>query len=259
MSRGWRPHRFAPLAQVIGQELLPGTGPAGLARLSGGPGAGEGFQQGMDRGYREGHESGERVGREEGLQRGLAEGRTQGVEDGRRQALEAAKTKFAQVAASVDAIRDKLAALQSDYEAALRKEVVELVGRVARQVVRCELTLQPAQLMSLVDEALHTLPSRPDGPVEVYLNPEDRDRILAIDPARAGQWNLIPDRTLEMGECRIKAGDREVDAGCRGRMAACMEQVSLQILESAENTAAHASAAPAAPGASEASAASVTT
>jgi flagellar assembly protein FliH len=50
-------------------------------------------------------------------------------------------------------------------------------------------------------------------------------RIQELDPKRAKKWNLLPDPSLEPGECRVKAGDHEVDAGCQGRLAACMDQV----------------------------------
>jgi flagellar assembly protein FliH len=50
-------------------------------------------------------------------------------------------------------------------------------------------------------------------------------RIQELDPKRAKKWNLLADPRLEPGECRVKAGDHEVDAGCQGRLAACMEQV----------------------------------
>ena len=49
-------------------------------------------------------------------------------------------------------------------------------------------------------------------------------------PDRASRWTLIPDPRLEPGECRVRAGGREADAGCRQRLAACMEQVSAQLL-----------------------------
>jgi flagellar assembly protein FliH len=66
-------------------------------------------------------------------------------------------------------------------------------------------------------------PTRDD--VEVLLNPEEMKRIQELDPKRAKKWNLLADPSLVPGECRVKAGDHEVDAGCQNRLAACMEQV----------------------------------
>ncbi|HEY1130749.1 MAG TPA: FliH/SctL family protein, partial [Roseateles sp.] len=125
--------------------------------------------------------------------------------------------------------------LQADYQSALRKEVVDLVEKVARQVIRAELTLQPTQLLALVDETLASMPVRREG-VEVFLNPEDLRRIQDLAPERAQAWTLLPDAKLESGECRLLAGGHEADAGCRQRLEACMDQVKTQMLDpTAEN------------------------
>ena len=118
--------------------------------------------------------------------------------------------------------------LRSDYRAAQRKEVVDLVAKVARQVIRAELALQPVQLMSLVEETLASMPPTREE-IDVFLNPEELKRITELDPKRSKKWNLIADARLEGGECRIKAGDNEVDAGCHQRLAAVMEQVDNQL------------------------------
>jgi flagellar assembly protein FliH len=189
----------------------------------------EGYQQGVDRGYRVGHESGLREGRETGLREGREAGRSEGEATARREA----SAKFDSLAEPVDAMLKALQNVQDDYQSALRKEVVELVAKVARQVIRCELALQPAQLLALVDETLGTMP-RSRKKTEVYLNEGDLQRILEIDHSRAARWKLLPDPHLEPGECRVKSGDREADAGCHQRLTACMEQISTQLLPQAD-------------------------
>jgi flagellar assembly protein FliH len=77
---------------------------------------------------------------------------------------------------------------------------------------------------------LATMPPAPDGAIEVYLNEGDLQRILEIDHSRAAGWNLMADSRLESGECRVKSGNHEADAGCRQRLTACMEQISEQLL-----------------------------
>ena len=225
MMTNWRPHRFPPLAQLLGTEAWQASLPADAsARMH--ASLAEGFQQGMERGYREGYDSGLRSG----LEAGLAQGRDEGREAGRREAL----ARFESIAVPVEAMLRSLESLQADYQQALRKEVVDLVAKVARQVIRCELALQPAQLLALVDEALLTLPRTPKEQIEVYLNAEDLERIRELDPERAARWNIVADARLEHGECRIRAGNHEADAGCRQRLAACMEQVAAQLLPHAD-------------------------
>jgi len=226
--RNWRTHRFAPLSDLTGTEGWQAGVPAHLSAQMQASMA-EGFQQGMDRGYREGHESGVRGGFDAGRAQGRDQGLREGAEEARREVL----TRFESLARPIEAMLQTLQGLQEDYQSALRKEVVDLVARVAREVIRCELVLQPSQLLTLVDEALATMPGAPVDRIEVYLNDKDIERIREIDPGRADQWNLIADPRLDSGECRVKAGEREADAGCKQRLAACMEQVATQLLPDA--------------------------
>jgi len=218
----WRAHRFTPLSQLTGSDIWrSGVSPQGQPVNP----ANDGFQQGVERGFREGHENGFASGHTQGI----AEGRSEGAERGRLEALE----RFEAATAPVDALLQSLQALQNEHEAELRKEVVELVARVAREVIRCELALQPAQLLTLVDEALASLPRVPKKGIEVFLNSEDLERITQLGAPRVARWNLAADPQLQPGECRIRAGNREADAGCRQRLAACMEQITTQLLPQA--------------------------
>jgi flagellar assembly protein FliH len=176
----------------------------------------DGFRQGQQDGYDVGVEQ----GRSDGYDAGHAEGLAQGIEEGRQRAL----AELEAMARPVDAMLRGLKKLKTEYKNAQRKEVVDLVGKIARQVIRAELALQPVQMLALVDEALSAMPPTRDE-VEVMLNPEEMKRIQELDPKRARKWNLMADPALEPGECRVRAGDHEVDAGCQGRLAACMEQV----------------------------------
>lgn len=217
MKRQLRPHRFPPLAQLSAHRELDQSSPAQLQDA-----LARGFQEGLSKGYEEGYAS--------GLQSGAEAAEIQGREQGLKQGLREAQQRFEGLAAPVDALLAELNQLRADYQAALRKEVVELVEKVARQVIRAELTLQPTQLLALVDETLSSMPVRREG-VEVYLNPEDLRRIQDLAPERAQAWSLLPDAALESGECRLLAGGREADAGCRQRLEACMGQVKSQLLD----------------------------
>jgi flagellar assembly protein FliH len=212
MSKTMRLHRFPPLSQMhSAQTVAPSTAAEVQAAVA------DGFQEGLAKGYAEGHASGLAAGN----QAARATGHAEGVAAGRKDM----QVRFENLARPIEAMFAELQQLKADYQAAQRKEVVDLVARVARQVIRCELTLQPTQLLALVDETLASMPPARDGAIEVHLNPEDLQRIQELAPERAAQWTLLADARLETGECRVQAGEREADAGCRQRLAACMEQV----------------------------------
>ncbi len=121
--------------------------------------------------------------------------------------------RFERLSAPVTEMLEALKQMQADYQTAMRKEVIELVAKVARQVIRKEIQMQPMQLLALVDEALSTMPRVAADEIAVYLNPQDLERIIELDPAQAERWNLWADDKLELGECRVKAGTPR--SGCR--------------------------------------------
>jgi flagellar assembly protein FliH len=222
-SKDWRPHKFLPLA-TLGDAQAPLQLPA-VVSASGA----DRYQREVNHGYREGHEAGLRSGFDAGLAEGRAAGQRAGAEEGRLEALQ----RFEAVAAPVDALLTELTNLRNEYLAALRREVIELVAKVAREVVRTELQLNPEQLLSLVDETLAGMPRVLKKDIEVHLNPQDLERLRALGTKAAARWKLTADEGLEVGECRVRAGSREADAGCAQRLAACVAQLSTQLLPEA--------------------------
>jgi flagellar assembly protein FliH len=215
----FRPYRFPPLAQFAGERSADG------ARLADTEGQ---WQASVSEGFEQGQRDGYDAGMERGREDGFAAGHAEGLQRGRDMARVEAQAHFEQLAKPVDALFKGLKKLRTDFRAAQRKEVVELVAKVARQVIRAELALQPAQMLTLVDETLASMPPTREE-IDVYLNPEELKRIVELDPKRAKRWNLMADARLDAGECRIRAGDEEVDAGCHQRLAAVMEQVDAQL------------------------------
>lgn len=215
----FRPYHFPPLHQLGAQRPAPSSGAGAAEEWQ--DALADGFRQGQ----RDGYQAGLDQGRADGMAQGQAEGLQRGIDEGRALALE----QFEQLSKPVDAMLRSLKKLKQELRAAQRGEVVDLVGKIARQVIRAELALQPVQVLALVEEALAVMPPARDG-VEVFLNPEELRRILELDPKRAKKWTLLPDPALEPGECRVRAGDHEVDAGCQGRLAAVMEQVQAQLM-----------------------------
>lgn len=220
----FRPYHFPPLAHRQSGAAAPSPDAAGQWQ--------EAISDGFKQGQQEGFDAGYDAGREQGLASAHAEGLAQGLAEGRRQA----QLAYEQAARPLENMLKALKKLRTDYRAAQSTEVVELVGKVARQVIRAELALQPVQLLALVDETLASMPPTREQ-VEVYLNPEELKRITELDPKRAKKWNLLADPAMQAGECRVRAGDHEVDAGCHGRLIAVMEQVTTQLEAAAEQAA----------------------
>ncbi|WP_153099478.1 FliH/SctL family protein [Paraburkholderia hayleyella] len=166
---------------------------------------------------------------EESRQSGYHEGYQEGYERGRTATREAGQrdinSALAEMSRPLEALIAGFTQVQEDYRAAVRNEIAALVEKAARQVIRAELELRPEQLFAFVDEVLAEMPKAPET-VEVRLNPEEYQRIHELLPEHARHWHLTPDARLASGECRVGAGEREMDAGCGQRLSACIEQIN---------------------------------
>lgn len=172
-------------------------------------GVNQGFAQGMEEGKEEGYQEGARLGFEDGMRKGLAEGKQQA----RQQFLDAAEP-FEHITANVQRFLES-------YEQRRREELLQLVEKVTRQVIRCELSLHPTQLLALVEEALTSLPQPPEQ-IRVLLNSEEFRRISEAEPEKAREWGLSADPALALGECRVVTDTTEMDVGCQHRLDQCV-------------------------------------
>lgn len=174
----------------------------------------KGFEQGLSEGLAQGYQEGHQKGQDEGYRHGYAEGSLAGQKEGLHQFTLAAQPLEA---ASVT-LNDYLAHNQRKQ----REDLLQLVEKVTRQVIRCELALQPTQLLALVEEAIAAIPSTPES-LHVYLNTEEFRRIQSVAPAKVKEWGLAPSAELPAGECRIVTDTSELDVGCEHRLEQCMD------------------------------------
>lgn len=214
-SRGWRPYRFPPRSQRHAEGNVEYDAEA-LERA-----VGEGFQEGMEKGYQQGLVQGEKAGFQEGLakghEEGLVKGREEGAAEGRR--------IFENASQPLDQISEKLREFFDDFELKRRQDLLQLVKKVSQQVIRCELTLSPTQLLNLAEETLEAMPGD-HGHVQILLNPEECVRIKELAPERASAWHLVADEKLALGECRIVTAQTETDIGCKQRLDSCIDTLS---------------------------------
>lgn len=184
----------------------------------------DGYREGTERGYQEGLQQGLEAGRREGFEDGSQKGRLRGLEEGRSQGLQI----FEQASEPLERVQTELRNYLREHDRKTREDLLELVRKVARQVIRCELTINPAQLLALADEALASMPGDP-GEVQILLSPEEYARLKDVDSERAASWRLVPDERLELGECRVVTAQAEADIGCQQRLDSCMDTLAQHI------------------------------
>lgn len=218
-GKGWRPFRFPPRVSFNQNGVAAdhwGSDPAALQRA-----ITDGFQEGSEKGYQQGLVQGQ----EEGQREGYALGRNEGLARGREEGKVEGRQIFETASQPLDQISQQLNAFLEDFERKRRRELLQLVKKVAQQVIRCELTLHPTQLLNLAEEALASMPAD-QGDVNIHLNPEEYNRIKELAPGRAASWRLVADEKLALGECRIVTAQTEVDIGCQQRLDACIDTLA---------------------------------
>lgn len=180
-----------------------------------------GFQQGVSDGFEQGMAQGREQGYQEGVTRGTEEGMCLGREDGKR----IAHTEFMLAARPLENLVAQMQGALDEHEERRRHELLQLVEKVTRQVIRCELALQPGQLLALVEEALGSLTEAPKR-LRVLLNPEEFARISEIEASKVSEWGLMADADMAAGECKIITESAEMDVGCAHRLEQCMDVLS---------------------------------
>jgi flagellar assembly protein FliH len=153
-------------------------------------------------------------------EQGFASGREAGDRAG-RQEFQAQIAEFNVKIAALDAVLGTLAQPLSQLDAEVEGELVSLALIIAKQLVRRELALEPAQVIGIVRHTVSLLPMAARD-VRVHLHPEDAALVRERLAAAAGErnWQLIEDPLLARGGCRVIAGNSNIDARLESRLAA---------------------------------------
>jgi flagellar assembly protein FliH len=188
----------------------------------------QGFQQGLQDGHAEGLHQGLALGQQQGFDQGHAQGLAAGQQEGQRQG----RQQFEAALLPIAALREQLAGLARQQLQEQQSLLVELVELVARRVIHAELTLQPQQLLHLVSEALSGLQGESVG-VQIFLHPEDRQRLAALGYTECEGWPLEADPALAIGDCRVESPHSVAEALTEQRLSERMAVVRESILDSA--------------------------
>jgi len=213
----YRLHRFPPRQRAVtGEPLTTSISAADYQRQ-----LMDGFQEGLQKGFAQGMTEGQEQGFSEGHQQGFAEGRRQGYTEGSLAGQQEGRKQFIEAAQPLEAISGKVNDFLAHIERKQREDLLQLVEKVTRQVIRCELALQPTQLLALVEEALAAFPTMPET-LQVMLSAEEFNRLRDAVPEKVSEWGLMPSPDLPPGECRVITDKSELDIGCAHRLEQCM-------------------------------------
>jgi flagellar assembly protein FliH len=128
--------------------------------------------------------------------------------------------------ASLEQILDTLVQPLKDVDQQVQDQLVQLAMTVARQLVRRELRIDPAQVIGIIRETVALLaPGTRD--VRVHLHPEDatvvREKLAAPGAERA--WTIVEDPVMTRGGCRVTTDTAHIDARLETRLHSIMTAV----------------------------------
>lgn len=158
----------------------------------------------------------------ESYAKGFAQGERDGLEYGKK-TVQVVKTQLERIAESLENFQSKVCL---DY----RSWFIDTCLRVAKRVVRKELSISPECVCSVVDSLLDEATEH--STLTVYLNPLDIEFMekradLVLD-AGSKRFSIKPDESLERGGCRIESEIQLLDASIDSQFEAMEEYLQGQ-------------------------------
>ncbi len=158
-----------------------------------------------------------------GLEEGRAAGHAEGLEEGRREGYEAARDDaVARYDEILRALREDAARHLEELDAvtaAIAAQATELAFAVAETVIGRELAIAQDPGADAVRRALAAVGGPPEAVARLHPDDLERLSVTADDLAPGSALQLVPDDSLEPGDCVLEAGAAEVDATIAGAVA----------------------------------------
>jgi flagellar assembly protein FliH len=167
--------------------------------------------------------AGKTVGELEDLERrtyeeAFAKGREAGLAAARAETEKSVTQIKAQVA-RLDGMLGLLAQPLHELDAQVEQQLTHLTLTIARQLVRRELRIDPAQVIAVIRETVALLPATARD-VRVHMHPEDaavvREKLAAPGAERA--WTIVEDPVMTRGGCRVTTDTAQIDARLETRI-----------------------------------------
>lgn len=192
------------------------------------------YQHNLEQGFQEGLEQGREAGFQKGLEQGRQQGLTEGLEQGRLQGQAQLRELQSSLA---DELRHWQASAEQQWQqlsmSALNQQqqhICQLVEQVARRVIRSELTMNPQQVLAIVEEALQGIDARVSE-LQLFISPEDKQRLADIGITECRGWALHLDAKLAPGDCRIETETLTLEALTEERLQKGIAKVSQSLSE----------------------------
>lgn len=162
----------------------------------------EGYAKGDKKGQKEGYEAGYAKGNEKGYNDGLLKGHEEGFAQGQQEGLDNAEELVTTQVNRFRRIADMLANPMRQVDRDVTDELVYLVSRLAKVVIKHDVQYDPKFLAESIEHAISVLPNYQKG-ATIHLNQDDLSLVTSLvgaDYIAQQHWDLQPDNSLANGD-----------------------------------------------------------
>lgn len=166
----------------------------------------QGYQEGLTKGQEDGFQQGHAKGAQAGLEEGRAQGRQQGFIEGQQQGIEEGTALVNAQAERFRRLADMLANPLRELDQAVTDEIIYLISRLTRVILKRELKGDGEFLKHNLEQVLSILPNAKEGAV-VRLNPEDLglcEAVFGREYMQKANWQLTADDKLNPGDVEVE-------------------------------------------------------
>jgi len=149
--------------------------------------------------------------------------REEGYAAGHAQGMAEAREVLQERMQRLDALFESAARPLRSMDELVELELTRLAMTVARQVLAHELRTAPDLVVDAVRQAALALPSA-SGNLRVRLHPDDLALLRSLEMVES-HWQLLPDNSLQRGDCLLESERSRLDARVETRLAAVVDAV----------------------------------
>jgi len=164
-------------------------------------------------GFNEGKEAGFIKGLEEGKLQGLSEGHQQGLEQGLEQGLKEGQVKIDAQTLHWEQLVSRLHRPLERLDESVEFQLIKLSTRLAEQMVRCEVTVNPKVVLQALKQAVEALPANKQR-IILSFHPDDLlfvQHAFSESECEKRGWDLRAEPTLSRGDCHVQTETSSID------------------------------------------------
>lgn len=179
----------------------------------------QGLEDGRNLGLNQGFEEGNRKGLAQGLEEGKREGLAKGFEQGYRDGLAKSEHEIQDKNARLEQILTFLDQPLADLDSEVEEQLILLVSSIAKQVVQRELRTGSGEIISIIHEALNSLPAVRRN-LKIFLHPRDVPLVKVALTTKENELaaRIEEDSLITQGGCRIETDSSKIDATVEHRI-----------------------------------------